>query len=437
MNPKFLLSLVLALAASSLHAADTDLRVSSDFPGGSARVLDIDQPGNSISITPAGDPQHGWPCWWYLRLDGADTNQPVVLEVVANQAMVQTDTPGQMRRLPANWSLPEQAAISFDGTNWEHTAKGERLGNKMIYHINTSASTLWLAWGPPFTLRDANQVIQEVCARSPDAAGFVLAHTLGGRPVPGVRISDPGATNSPRFGVWIQARQHAWESGSSWVARGLLEWLVSDDPAAASLRRKADITVIPIMDVDSVETGQGGKDQVPHDQNRDWGTTTYFPKVGAAKERLAAMAQAGQLDLFLDLHNPSPGDHVVDFYIPPLPLLFPQRIANEDNFLQNVQEQVTGPLLFTGLIKPDVSAYDPEKNKSSDTWVPAHSEHRVVSLTMETPWNNSGSTPSGYLKTGAQLGRAISLYLQPKIRSNSGSGSNVPGRFWPTTFYGQ
>jgi hypothetical protein len=438
-KPKFILCFPFLLAGilfnGSTNAAE--LRVSSNFPGGSARVLSLDQDNNFVRIMPAGNPAHGWPNWWFFRLDGADTNKPIVLEVVANQESVQTDTPGQFRKLPANWSLPERAAFSSDGTNWEHTAKGKRQGDKMVYQINTAVPALWLAWGPPFALKDADQVIREICRRSPDARNFVLARTLGGRPVPGVRISEPGAANSPRYGVWIQARQHAWESGSSWVARGFLEWLVSDDPDAQSLRRKADITVIPIMDVDSVETGQGGKDQMPHDQNRDWGTTTYFPEVGAAKDRLAAMMKADQLDLFLDLHDPAATDRVIDFYIPPLPLLFPQRIVNEDDFLAIIQEQVTGPIPFTGTIKPLPRTYDPEKNKSSDTWPPARSAHHVVSLTMEIPWNIPGSTPSGYLKTGAQLGRSISLYLQPKIRPESEITTNVPPRFWPTTIFSQ
>jgi len=293
----------------------------------------------------------------------------------------------------------------------------------------------WLAWGPPFTLKDADQVIREICNRCPAATRFVLARTLGGRPVPGVRISEPGATNSARYGVWINARQHAWESGSSWVARGLLEWLVSDDPDALSLRRKADITVIPIVDVDSVETGQGGKDQLPHDQNRDWGTTTYFPEVGAAKERLAAMAKADRLDMYLDLHDPGFSERSVDFYIPPVPLLVPQRLANEDDFLQIVTEQVTGPIPFTGKIQPTVATYAADVNKSSDTWVPARCRPHTISLTMEIPWNIPGSTQPGYLKVGEQLGRSIGLYLQPKIRAESGNWTGPPGHFWPARIF--
>jgi DNA-directed RNA polymerase subunit RPC12/RpoP len=404
-------------AQNGTDRSGSELRVSSDFAGGSAKVLNIDQTNNSVRIMPAGDPKQGWPCWWYFRLDGADTNQPVSLEVIANQAVVQTDKPGQTRKLAADWSLPDQAAFSTDGTNWEHTARGEQHGNKTVYHIQTAFPTLWLAWGPPFTLKDANQLIQKVCDSSPYAKSFVLAQTRGGRPVPGVRISQPGAADAPRFNVWIQARQHAWESGSSWLARGFAEWLVSDDPAAESLRRKTDIVIIPIMDVDSVETGQGGKDAIPHDQDMDWGNDVYFPEVRAGMEKLSALVKADQLDLFLDLHNPSFRDRVIGFYLPIVPLLSPQRATNDDSFLKIVREQLTDPLPYTGKIIADTrTTYDPNVDKTVDTWMQAHSQPHVVSLTLEIPWNAPASTPSGYLKAGAQLGRSIELYLQPAIR---------------------
>jgi len=401
-------------SAASLNAA-TQLHVTSSFPGGSARVLSIGQTNNYVRITPAGDPNRGWPCWWYLRLDGVDTNQPVVLEVVANEATVPGDNPGQTRKLSADWSLPAQAAFSTDGTTWEHTAQGDRHGNRSVYRISTSSPTLWLAWGPPFTLKDANQLIEKVCNASPDARSFVLARTREGRPVPGVRIAQVG---SQRSSVWIQARQHAWECGSSWVARGFLEWLVSNDPAAESLRQKADIVVIPIVDVDSVERGQGGKQQQPHDQDEDWGPAAYFPEVRAGMEKLSALAKADRLDLFLDLHNPGAGRHSIMFYIPPVPLLLPERVTNEDNFLNIVREQMTGPIPYVGDIGPCGTTYDPAVDKSVDAWVAAQSRPHVVSLTLETPWNHSASTPAGYIKTGEQMGQCIDLYLRAPIKGS-------------------
>jgi hypothetical protein len=418
MNPKLILCLTFLLSAglfcgfaTRLNAAP-QLQANSDFPGGSARVLSIDQTNNYVRITPGGDPKRGWPCWWYLRLDDVDTNQPVILEVVANEAMVPGGNAGQTRKLSTDWSLPAQAAFSTDGTTWEHTAQGARQGSRSVYRINAASPTLWLAWGPPFTLKDANQLIEKVCKACPDARSFVLANTREGRPVPGVRISQTGTGAGKRSSVWIQARQHAWESGSSWVARGFLEWLVSSDPAAESLRQKADIVVIPIVDVDNVERGQGGKRQHPHDQNEDWGPTPYFPEVRAGMEKLSALAKADRLDVFLDLHNPGPGRHSIMFYIPPVPLLFPERIKNQDNFLNIVREQMTGPIPYVGDIGPCGETYDPAVDKSVDAWVAAQSRPRVVSLTLETPWNNSASTPAGYLKIGEQMGRSINLYLR-------------------------
>jgi len=346
-----------------------------------------------------------------------DTGKPVVLEVTANQGVVRNGDSDNTRNLPAAYSLPEYAAYSTDGTNWEHTARGERQGDWSIYRIKASTSTLWLAWGPPFTLKDADQLIQKTCDLCPYAKSFVLAHTRGDRPVPGVRLSRPGAAKGPRFTVWIQARQHAWESGSSWVARGFVEWLVSNDPAAESLRAKADIVIIPVMDVDSVETGQGGKEQTPHDQNRDWGSTPYFPEVAAGMRSLTALAKADRLDLFLDLHNPGYSARDIHFYIEPVPLLPPERVANEDNFLKIVQEQMTGSIKFNGRIERGGKTYDPAVNKAVDAWVAAQSQPHVVSLTMEIPWNISASTASGYRKVGEQLGRSIDLYLQPAIRT--------------------
>jgi murein tripeptide amidase MpaA len=97
-------------------------------------------------------------------------------------------------------------------------------------------------------------------------------------------------------------------SGANWVARGLIEWLTSADKDAIWLRRHAEVFVAPIMDVDNVATGDGGKEENPRDQNRDWNESPVYPEVAAAQKRLLAFAEAGRLALFVDLHNPAPGD---------------------------------------------------------------------------------------------------------------------------------
>jgi hypothetical protein len=60
-----------------------EIRVATDFEGGSARVLAIDQAARAVRICPAGEPARGWPCWWYLTSMAA-AGDKLTLEVVGS-----------------------------------------------------------------------------------------------------------------------------------------------------------------------------------------------------------------------------------------------------------------------------------------------------------------------------------------------------------------
>jgi len=151
--------------------------------------------------------------------------------------------------------------------------------------------------------------------RFPATAVLELCKSNEGRAVPMLQVSE---CDSPqRIGIWVHARQHAWEAGSSWVCKGFTDWIVSDDARARALRKKALITIVPIMDVDNVERGAGGKGQKPNDHNRDWGDAPHFAEVRAAQKLISEQNAAGAFDVFVDLHNPGPGDLQPFFYTAP------------------------------------------------------------------------------------------------------------------------
>lgn len=68
----------------------------------------------------------------------------------------------------------------------------------------------------------------------------------------------------------------------------------------------AVIVAVPIMDVDNVERGAGGKEQGPQDHNRDWSDQPYWPEVKAAMVRITEMSKAHDFGVLMDLHNPGP-----------------------------------------------------------------------------------------------------------------------------------
>jgi murein tripeptide amidase MpaA len=132
-----------------------------------------------------------------------------------------------------------------------------------------------------------------------------------------LRVFEGYKSQKERFGVWVQARQHAWESGSSWVARGFMEWVLGDSEKAETLRWSAEIMGVPVMDVDNTATGNGGKDALPYDHNRDWSDLPNLNETKAAQARVKDLIQAGRMDVFLDLHNPGPDDPTFFFLLDP------------------------------------------------------------------------------------------------------------------------
>jgi murein tripeptide amidase MpaA len=358
-------------------------------------VLEIDQQARTIRIVPTAHPGRGWQCWWYVRIDGIDPGQSLTLDV--------GDAP---------WATPDRAAYSTDNRRWVQTSPGKRNGKRITFQQQIDSSTAYFAWGPPFVPDDARQLCTWAAARCPQATAFTLCRTRADRPVPALRFEPAAARETPLAGVWVQARQHAWESGSSWVCRGFVEWLVSDDPRARNLRTKTRIFVVPIMDIDNVAIGAGGKQQKPHDHNRDWSEQPHWPSVAAAQREILAMDTRGQFELFIDLHNPGAGERSPFFYLAPRDLLSNQGRENLDRFLTATETEMTGPLAFRGRTRESGPGYDKRLWKQiSKNWVTLNCRYHVVAVTLETPWNTPHSTQDGYRKVGRQLGLAVDRFF--------------------------
>jgi hypothetical protein len=408
----FLLWLAGTLAPVQAQSSLSLMSLSTDFEGGSAQVIEIDSPARKIHITPGGDATRGWICWWYFRLDNTQPGKPLTVEVSASNTP--TRNQGKLTRQPlaAGWCLPQQAAVSHDGATWRHSAVGKREGNSIRYEIIPEKNTLWLAWGPPFTARDATELIAQAKSKIPGAQAFQLAQSRGGRPVTGLKVNASQDASAALPGVWIQARQHAWESGSSWVARGLVEWLATDDVSARWLRENTEIVVIPIMDVDNANTGNGGKEEDPRDHNRDWDVAPVYPEVTAAQQSLQNWSKAGRLDYFIDLHNPAPNDPRPFFFTGPPDLLSDRGRENRALFLDIAHKHIQNPLAVEPNPRLTGPSYHPLWRKISGQWVTDHGNDYTVAVCLETSWNTPHSTTEGYRAVGSQLGAAISEYLR-------------------------
>ena len=354
------------------------IAVKADFPGGSVRVESIE--GAAIRVLPALHKDRGWTCWWYFKVEGATAGETLTVDVGGGV-----------------WATPDRAVFSADDKAYAHTAPGKRSKDRIAYEIPAPASAFWIAWGPPFTLRHARELLGE--------RAFELCKSRDGHSVPALRIKE----GEPKHAIWVHAGQHAWESGARWVGRGFAEWLVSDDARAVALRKTTEVVYVPIMDVDNVERGAGGKEGKPHDHNRDWSDDPHWPEVRAAQAGIQAMG--GRFRLFVDLHNPAANDKTF-FFVSPRDLLPEPGRKSLDLFLEAGKAEIAGPLALAGKTKESGPSYDKNWVKISKNWVSRTVGESVVAVTLETAWNTPHSTTENYRRVGRELGCAIERFLR-------------------------
>ena len=277
---------------------------------------------------------------------------------------------------------------------------------------------LFVAWGPPYTPKDAGTFVRSLSEKFAFARSEILCESRGGRPVPMLRIQEGERTAEQRFGVWVQARQHAWESGSSWVARGFGDWLTGKSPEAAWLRNNAEIVLVPIMDIDNAATGNGGKDALPQDHNRDWSDQPHWNEVKAAKAHVSDWISAKRMDVFLDLHNPAPGDPSF-FYVLDDNLMTAKARQNRDRFVEQAYGRISKikPLIpMSNRPKYTGPNYHPLWKQISSAWVAMNGNPETVSVCLETIWNYKNCNSAGYMAVGTALAEATQAFLSERAR---------------------
>jgi hypothetical protein len=419
------LVLTATLVAAFLAAGPAaGIEVVADFEGASAVVESVDQATRTIRCAPGGDPARGWPCWWWFRVEGCTPGEPLTVTMRRSTAVGTATAAGTTAggrttaALDASWVLPARAAWSNDGVTWLQTDEGTR-GKRpdgeveANYVIRPAGTAVHVAWGPPFTPTQAREWVRDAAGRGQGCTADVLCRSRGGREVPLLRVAAGSLPAERRPAVWVQARQHAWESGSSWVARGFGDWLLGDTDGARRLRERAEIFIVPVVDVDNAATGNGGKDAVPHDHNRDWSEAPHWNETVAAQARVRRLVEEGRCELFIDLHNPAPGDPSF-FYLLAPDLLPPGMAARRQEFIDLAYGRISRvkPLIpmsnrpkYTG---PD---YHPRWREISANWASFNGNPHTVAVCLETGWNNPRGTVDGYTTVGAELAAAVAEHV--------------------------
>jgi hypothetical protein len=208
--------------------------------------------------------------------------------------------------------------VSEDGQNWKSVRTDALPGNRVRLSLRMPGPSLYVARLEPYRLSDLERLIASL-RRAPGVEITTLGRTAGGRELEMIRI---GSARAP-YRLFVRARAHPWESGSSWVAEGLIRRLIKDDEEAKAFLRQYSLFVLPMANKDGVSRGATRFNALGKDLNRNWDKPAdpqLAPENAALERWLERMIASGQAPhLAIELHNDGRG--LLHVSRPPVPQL--------------------------------------------------------------------------------------------------------------------
>ncbi|GAB0204655.1 cytosolic carboxypeptidase 1 [Grus japonensis] len=178
----------------------------------------------------------------------------------------------------------------------------------------------YFAYHYPYTYSTLKMHLQKLeSMHNPQQIYFrqdVLCETLAGNSCPLITITAMPESNyyehicqfRNRPYIFLSARVHPGETNASWVMKGTLEYLMSNNPSAQCLRESYIFKIIPMLNPDGVINGNHRCSLSGEDLNRQWQNPNpdLHPTIYHAKGLLQYLAAIKRLPLvYCDYHGHS------------------------------------------------------------------------------------------------------------------------------------
>jgi len=172
----------------------------------------------------------------------------------------------------------------------------------------------------PFTYSDQVEFLERVCTydNKEKVRKTVLCKSLAGNDVDMLIVtnftSDP-LEISVRKSIILTSRVHPGETNASWIMKGVIDFLVSEDAHAQFLRNTFVFKIIPMLNPDGVIVGNYRCSLMGQDLNRQWiGSSSKFHPINYhTKLMMKRTLESRDIFFFCDFHGHSIGRNVFMF----------------------------------------------------------------------------------------------------------------------------
>ncbi|MFS4430876.1 M14-type cytosolic carboxypeptidase [Chryseobacterium sp. S90] len=340
--------------------------------------------------------------------------------------------------------------FSTNGKDWKHFPESavKQIDPATIeVSLSGDQSSLWIARTFPYTTKDYKEYRDSI-AVNPN----VKISSLGNSPFKNTSIELLTITNTnqnpDKKTIWIHARTHAAEVGSSYVLEGLINTILSESSLGADLRQKYIFKIVPMHNPDGIILGNYRTNGSSTNLEGQWlfDKTTLNPiylqdsapveNKFLNKNAMSAVVvdQVHPVVLALNLHSSNSDINTPAFFFPHFGPgnnydSRQQNLWNKQiNFIQTVASFYNGRIEAppTDGGNNFLNTYFPE------TWFWYNKRDLVNAITLETTYSKAGYdywvTPKEWKQLGVALAHAInnSNFHRANLNSNDRSMFKSP-----------
>jgi len=363
------------------------ISISSTFDAGNIEVVNVED-HNNIQLKIEKDTHSDFLQWFYFRMQGAKS-QPCKLHIINAGDAAYTE----------GWES-YQARASYDRETWFQIPTTYD-GKTLSMEFTPEFDTVYIAYFAPFTYEQHLDLINQA-QQSPRCSLESIGETTQGRPIDFLRIGDEDQNKKK---LWVIARQHPGETMAEWFMLGLISRLLDEEDASSTaLLKKANLYLVPNMNIDGSILGNLRVNAKGVNLNREWANPSIenSPEVFYVKQKMKEIG----MDFNLDVH----GDEG-------LPYVFISGIEGIPSFDKKLSELTDQFMQIWKTINPDLQdefGYPKNEPGTANLMICSKNlgeEFHCLSQTLEMPFkqNNNipdadfGWSPERSIKLGASL----------------------------------
>jgi hypothetical protein len=291
-------------------------------------------------------------------------------------------------------------------------------------------SKVWLARFYPYTLSQLVAYLLQI-EPSPFVQWEVIGQSAHNRPIHMLTITDFNHSNSEKKQIWMHARSHPAETGSSFLLEGLINFLISDTRDAMAARSNLIFHIVPMHNVDGVVDGndRSTPDSLnlevmwffDHDGLNPFELSIDTPiEIQVLHRAIRSLLDTGPpFTIALNLHSSNSEPDTAAFFYPHFG---PESLGYTSTEASLWQKQVdfiqyVGAYFGPGLIEPIPSQGGASfvSKTYPESWWWANFQDSVMAITLETVYSRAGFgtmwiTPNELRDLGRAVGLAIIAY---------------------------